>query len=160
MGSGKTSVGQRLAALLARPFVDIDEEIEKSEGMPVSRIFARHGEPYFRALERKELARLNESGSMVIAVGGGAYCDAENRRAMDAAGITVWLDAPLDLIIARCGEIPDSRPLFGCREEMARLLEARRPSYALARHHIHAGDACVEELARRILDLLKASDEI
>ena len=72
MGAGKSSIGRRLAARLTIPFVDADTEIESAAGMTIPEIFAKHGEPYFRAGEARVIARLLEQGPQVLATGGGA----------------------------------------------------------------------------------------
>ena len=81
MGSGKSSIGRRLAARLAVPFVDADSEIEQAAGMTIAEIFERHGEPYFRAGEARVIARLLEHGPQVLATGGGAFMNPETRAA-------------------------------------------------------------------------------
>src|SRR3569833_1306745 len=76
MGAGKSSVGRRLATRLGLSFIDADTEIETAAGMTIPEIFARHGEPYFRAGEARGIARLLEQGPQVLATGGGAVMDA------------------------------------------------------------------------------------
>ena len=103
MGCGKSAIGRRLAARLALPFVDADEEIEKAAGKSIEDIFTDHGEPYFRDGERKVLARLLRSGPQVLATGGGAFMNDETRAAIAALGISVWLKAELALLVRRVG---------------------------------------------------------
>ena len=79
MGAGKSSVGRRLASRLGVPFADADGEIEQAAGMTIPEIFAKHGEPYFRAGEARVIARLLEGGPQVLATGGGALMDADTR---------------------------------------------------------------------------------
>ena len=86
MGCGKSAIGRRLAAKLALPFVDADEEIEKAAGKSIEDIFADHGEPYFREGERKVLSRLLRSGPQVLATGGGAFMNEETRAAIAEHG--------------------------------------------------------------------------
>src|SRR4051812_8462078 len=74
MGSGKSTVGKRLAARLDRPFVDLDERIETEAGRSIGDIFERDGEPAFRALESRVLARVADGPDAVVATGGGAPC--------------------------------------------------------------------------------------
>ena len=93
MGSGKTSIGRRLAARLDLPFVDSDTEIELAAGMTITEIFDRHGEPYFRDGERRVIARLLSEGPCVLATGGGAFMDERTRAAIAASAISVWLRA-------------------------------------------------------------------
>lgn len=136
MGVGKTSVGKRLAAALHCRFIDADEEIEKAARMPIPEIFDTYGEAYFRDGERRVIARLMEEagGSMVIATGGGAFCNEETRALILDKAIAVWLDSDLDTLVERTAR-KDNRPLLkqgNPREVLARLREERRPAYAQA----------------------------
>lgn len=147
MGVGKSSVGKRLAALLDCPFVDADEEIEHSAQMTIPEIFETFGEPYFRDGERRVIARLiNESagkpgGRIVIATGGGAFCNAETRALILDKAITVWLDSEIETLIERTAR-KDNRPLLkdgDPREILARLRSEREPHYAQAPIHVLSG---------------------
>src|SRR6478752_4069486 len=89
MGAGKSTVGRELSLKLRCPFLDLDTEIERAEGMPVREIFSRFGEPRFRQLEREHLGRLSVAEGAVIALGGGAYVDAENRKVVNESGVAV-----------------------------------------------------------------------
>lgn len=151
MGSGKTSVGRRLAELLGWTFLDLDEEIEKREGKSITEIFRLWGEEHFRSLEREELERECQKRRTVIALGGGTFCNAENRESTTCTGISIWLDAPIELLTARCGACPGSRPLYAGKDEMAMLLARRLPDYAQAQVRVPVGNLDVDELAREIL---------
>lgn len=134
MGAGKSSVGRRLAKALDLPFVDADTEIEKAAGMSIPDIFATHGEPEFRAGERRVVARLLENGASVIATGGGAFMDEGTREKVRTHGISVWLKAEVDVLLKRVRK-RGGRPLLktGDPEQVLRDLLARRePVYALA----------------------------
>src|SRR5579885_3181235 len=111
MGAGKTSVGRRLAARLGVPFRDADHEIEAAAGLSVAEIFERFGETYFRDGERKVIARLLEDPPHVLAAGGGAYMDDVTRAAMAKSAFTIWLKAPVGLLLARVKK-RDTRPLL------------------------------------------------
>src|SRR5215470_12923754 len=91
MGAGKTTVGRCLARKLGWKFIDLDEEIEKREGRPIPEIFRDAGQSHFRNLERLCLKDLSASRKTVIALGGGAYMDPENREVAEKTGLTVWL---------------------------------------------------------------------
>ena len=110
MGAGKSSVGRRLAARLGIPFVDADAEIENAAGMTIPEIFAKHGEPYFRAGEARVIARLLDSGPQVLATGGGAFMNQDTRDLIRDKGISVWLKADLDVLLKRIKRRSD-RPL-------------------------------------------------
>jgi shikimate kinase len=134
MGAGKTSVGRRLAARLRAPFADSDAEIERAADMAVSEIFARFGEPYFRAGERRVIERLLAEPAMVLATGGGAFIEAATRAAIHARATSVWLRADLDLLWDRVRDRP-GRPLLATADPRAVLADLdarRRPVYALA----------------------------
>src|SRR5580658_10604397 len=96
MGVGKSSIGRRLAARLAVPFVDADSEIEKAAGMSIPDIFARHGEVDFRSGEARVIARLLDGGPQVLATGGGAVMNADTRAAIKAKAVSIWLSAEFD----------------------------------------------------------------
>jgi shikimate kinase len=155
MGSGKSTVGLLLAEELGWDFVDLDTIIEQQEGMPIARIFADRGEPAFRQLEHdalREQTRAAERGKpRVVAVGGGAYAQERNRTLLEPMGTVVWLDAPIDVLLARIAH-ETHRPLAQDPVKFAELYEARRDSYALADFRVDAtGKASA--VAARILGL-------
>jgi shikimate kinase len=114
MGAGKTTVGRRCAEELGRPFVDTDDLVVATAGASVPEIFAAEGETAFRARERAALANVVASPEpLVIACGGGAMVDAENRRAVRDAGFVVWLAcAPAELAARVESDGTESRPLL------------------------------------------------
>ena len=128
MGAGKSSVGRRLAARLGIRFVDADAEIESAAGMTIAEIFAKHGEPNFRAGEKRVIARLLDNGPQVLATGGGSIMDQNTRDLIHIKGISVWLKADLDVLMKRTRRRND-RPLA---EKIQDLLPLREPVYALS----------------------------
>jgi len=155
MGVGKTSVGRCLATLLEWPFIDLDQEIEKQSGKSIRDIFRQDGEAHFRGVEQDELKRVSAWAPHVIAIGGGAFCNADNRRIIESTGKSIWLAAPLDVIVSRCrGDA--SRPLFTTRSEMEVLLERRLPFYKKAAIRIDVADLTIEGAAKQILQELKS----
>ena len=162
MGAGKTSVGRRLAATLATPFVDSDEEVERAARMTIPEIFAQYGEPEFRDGERRVISRLLERGPQIIATGGGAWMNALTREAIRERGATVcWLRAELDTLLGRVMKKGGAaRPLLAVgdpRKTLADLMEQRYPVYAEADVTVdsHAGERH-EAVVARILDALAA----
>lgn len=140
MGVGKSSVGKRLATLLDVPFVDADDEIERSAQMTIPEIFATYGESYFRDGERRVISRLLGTGveRAVIATGGGAFCNAETRDLILGNAIAVWLDSEVETLVDRTAR-KDNRPLLqggDPREILGRLRDERRPHYAQAPIHV------------------------
>jgi shikimate kinase len=155
MGAGKTSVGRALAKRLDWRFADIDELIEARERLAVAEIFSRHGEPYFREAERAVLGGQTHTRHAVVATGGGTFVDALNRAAIKADGAVVWLDVPLDRLIAR---IPQDgrRPLANDRTNFERLFHLRRSAYEQAHLRLDAGRAAVQSLVDQLVDWLEA----
>jgi shikimate kinase len=134
MGAGKSSIGRRLAAKLGVPFRDADVEIEAAAGCSVSEIFERFGEAEFRKGERRVIGRLLGAESLVLATGGGAFINEETRAEIKAHGFSIWLKAPLELLVSRVRR-RETRPLLkdgDPHEIMARLLAEREPIYAQA----------------------------
>lgn len=160
MGAGKTTVGAACAAHLGRPLVDTDELVEATTGQTISEIFAGAGERAFRDLERRAVAGACASPEpLVIACGGGAVLDPENRRAIRAAGLVVWLRATSPVLAARVRDTAGTRPLLATQdpeEELERLAEARRATYESAAHVSVDTDARdVEEVVDAILEELE-----
>ena len=156
MGVGKSTVGRKLATLLHLDFRDADDEIEEAAQMTVSEIFERFGEDYFRAGERRVIARLLDAGPSVIATGGGAFVQADTRELILERGIAVWLDADVDTLVDRVGR-KDTRPLLrdgDPREIVARLKAEREPAYALAPIHVASGGGRHGDTVTRIVQEL------
>ena len=101
MGAGKSSVGRKLAARLAMPFVDADTEIEAAAGMTIPEIFEVRGEAEFRSGEARVIARLLDGGPQVLATGGGAYMNPETRGMIGRKGVSIWLKAEFDILMRR-----------------------------------------------------------
>jgi len=161
MGVGKSTVGRRLAKRLGLSFVDSDSAIEDAAGYTPAEIFERYGEEDFRDGERRLVARLIEGEVRVIATGGGAYVDPRTRQLLNERAITVWLDAPVDVLTERTSRRDTRAQLRNGdpKDTLARLSEERRPSYEEAHIHVKSGegahrevvDAIVEALERHIL---------
>jgi shikimate kinase / 3-dehydroquinate synthase len=153
MGAGKTSVGKRLAAKLGLPFVDADAEIEAGAQLTISEIFERFGEAYFREGERKVIARLLNSGPLVLATGGGAFMNVTTRENIAAHGLSIWLKPSFDVLFARVRK-KSNRPLLRTadpEQTLRQLLEERSPTYALADLTIESVDAAHDSVVDAIL---------
>jgi shikimate kinase len=155
MAAGKTSLARALARRLGWQAVDIDDIIEKRERMPIAEIFARHGEAYFRTVERAVLMDHVPARHLVVATGGGTFVDPSNRAAINADGVSFWLDVPLDRIIDRV-PADGRRPLAADRVEFERLYHLRRLAYQQAQVRLDAGRATVDALVEQILDWLQS----
>ena len=150
MGAGKSSIGRRLSARLGIPFVDADTEIESAAGMTIPEIFAKHGEPYFRAGEARVIARLLDGKPGVLATGGGAVMDPHTRDLIAEKGVSVWLNADVDVLIKRTKRRSD-RPLV---DRIKDLLPPREPFYAQSNIIIHSRDEPHDTIVDEIINAL------
>lgn len=155
MAAGKSTLAQALAKRLGWQAVDIDDLIEQRERLSISEIFAQRGEPYFRAVERGVLFEQLAPRHVVVATGGGTFVDPQNRAVINADGVSVWLDVPLQRVIDR---LPSGgrRPLAADRAGFERLYHSRRAAYEHAHVRLDAGRASVDALVEQLVDWLEA----
>lgn len=160
MGSGKSSVGRELARRFGAPFVDVDERIESAAGSPIRDLFAREGEPAFREREKAALREALSVKGCVIATGGGAFSDEENRALLRSYAPVVYLEAAVETLLARlAGDL--GRPLLrgGDREEVVRELLSRRiPGYRTADLTVRTDGRTVEEVAGQVADWIDRAE--
>lgn len=132
MGAGKSTVGKRLAEVRGMDFVDSDVEVEARTGVDIAYIFEKEGEAGFRKRERAALAELTQRNGIVLATGGGAILDAENRQNLSARGFVVYLHASIEQQVHRTART-DNRPLLQAaidrRDTLQKLFEIRDPLY-------------------------------
>ena len=133
----------------------IEHKLQRCERLTVAEIFARHGEAYFRAAERSVLVDLLPSRHAVVATGGGTFADPANRAAINRDGVSVWIDVPLDRLIARL-PVDGRRPLAADRVEFERLYHARRAAYEQAHMRLDSGRASIDALVEQLVDWLEA----
>jgi shikimate kinase len=156
MGVGKSTVGRRLARRLGLSFVDSDAEIEGASGLSAAEVFERYGEHDFRDGERRLVARLIEGDVRVIATGGGAYVDPRTRELLNERAITVWLDAPVEILTERTSR-RDTRAQLRNGDPKAtleRLANERRHSYEQAHIHVKSGAGAHKDVVDAILRAL------
>jgi shikimate kinase len=157
MGVGKSTVGRRLARRLGLQFIDSDAAIEDAAGLSPAEVFERYGERDFRDGERRLVARLVDEGDVrVIATGGGAYVDPRTRELLNERSITIWLDAPVDILAERTSR-RDTRAQLRNGDPKAtleRLAEERRTSYEQAHIHVKSGAGAHKEVVEAILRAL------
>jgi shikimate kinase len=149
-------VARLLAARLKCSAIELDDEIEKKEGMKITDIFADKGEPYFRAVEKQALQATAVSPARVVSCGGGVVLDPENIRFMEKTGVLVCLDAPAQAIHERTRH-HKHRPLLNVADPLAKIrqmLEKRQPYYAQIKNHVDSAHATPEEVAATIVSLL------
>ena len=158
MGSGKTSVGKRLSIKLRREFIDMDDFIEKREGMTINEIFAKKGESYFRELEKEICKRYGERSDKVIATGGGVIKNPENMKNLKKNGIVCYLKASPEKIADNL-KTDNTRPLLNVEnklEKINELLAQREASYLkYADYILDVSHIDPEESCSRIMEELK-----
>ncbi len=163
MGAGKTAVGRVLAQRLGVDFLDSDVEIEKAANMTIAEIFQRDGEAFFRARESEVIDRLLDARPVILSVGGGAFLAAHNRELISRRGVSVWLDADLDLLWSRV-KGKNTRPLLRTahpRETLRALMQARVPLYALADLRVEAQSSyTIDDMAARVEAALAARTDV
>lgn len=158
MGSGKTSIGKKLANHLEYTFVDIDESIEEKEGKSITELFEIWGEEEFRKQEHLHLKKLVNDHNVVISTGGGLACYHDNMSLMNQAGDTLFLSADSSFLASRLKSGKLSRPIIAhlSDEELPvfidGLLQERTPFYLQAKHVIPSKDLKVSD----VLDLFKS----
>ena len=163
MGSGKTAVGKALALRLGVPFLDSDAEIERAAHATIPEIFARDGEPFFRDREAEVIGRLLNGPASVISTGGGAFMAERNRQAIAAHGVSLWLDAALDVLWDRVRH-KENRPLLRTanpRETLAQLYQVRVPMYRLAMLRVEVeASFSIDDTAARAIAVLRATPDV
>ena len=160
MGAGKTKIGRRLAVRLNLPFFDSDNEIEAAAGETIEEIFRNRGESVFRDGERRVIARLLAQPVHVLATGGGAFMDPLTRALIVQRGVSVWLRADLEILVARVAR-RDNRPLLQRQDPrtiLAELIERRHPIYAEADVVIDSGEGPLELTTTRVIAALASSE--
>lgn len=156
MGTGKTAVGKELAKKLKMKFIDIDDIIEKREGMEISDIFEQKGEPYFRDVEKKVAREVSKQSNLVIAAGGGVVINEENVKNLKSNGIMICLNASPDKILERTKRYTH-RPLLNVPEPSKRvweLLAKRAQYYARADYQIDTTNLTIDEVVQKILKII------
>jgi shikimate kinase len=156
MGSGKTTVGQLVAATLGWDYRDSDADVEAATGLTVPELFARDGEAAFREAEAEALSlACAASTPTVVSVAGGAVLSSANRQLIKASGTVIWLRARPETLASRVGD-GQGRPLLG-QDPAAALTElnaVRRPRYEeVADHTIDVDDMTASEVAAQIVQL-------
>lgn len=171
MGAGKTSVGWQLSRLIGFGYVDVDRTIELKEKKAITTIFESRGEPYFRALEKAEIEKLQNLRSHVVSVGGGALMDASNWDILNRIGATVWLNPPAGEIARRMlADVTQlkTRPLLAdvlelptpqeriktLTERLTAIVGMRSDGYRKARLTVADTFSTPESTARLVRDLL------
>ena len=153
MGAGKSAIGRIVAQQLGLPFVDTDTEIERVSRMTISELFAAYGEEEFRALETRVIKRLLRTGPRVVSTGGGAFINEKTRKQIERGGLSIWLNADLEVLWERVNK-RDHRPLLKTenpKQTLKELMDKRYPIYALADITVLSRDVRKEVIANEVL---------
>jgi shikimate kinase len=163
MGCGKTAVGRAVATKLNTDFLDSDQEIVEAAAMSIAEIFERDGEGFFRDRETEVIRRLLESRVGVLSTGGGAFMSQKNREMISEFGVSVWLDADLEILWNRVKH-KDTRPLLRTANPKATLTEiynTRVPLYGLADLSVQAKpDYAIGDMANAVIAALKTRPDV
>jgi shikimate kinase len=160
MAVGKSAVGRNLAKKLRRRFVDLDRVIEKTAGMKISEIFAQKGEPYFRQLEKKTLAKILQGEEQVIATGGGVIMDDDSLMLLRDRALVIGLTASVDVLLTRAGS-SSKRPLLkevNRKERVEELLMQRGSRYAQAHITIDTSELTVDQVVEKIIQFIASNN--
>jgi shikimate kinase len=162
MGAGKSTIGKYLAKALARDFFDVDAEIEKIAGKSIADIFAQEGEAGFRLREKTVMQALMQKPSSIIATGGGAWMQPEIQNLIRTSGISIWLNASLETLLAHVKKDGDTRPLLtqkNQRDILQKLIDQRYVEYAKADITINTdaktAQAITKNLQQALIDFAK-----
>lgn len=160
MGSGKSSVGRVLAHRFGAPFIDVDERIERAAGCAIRELFAREGEPAFRAREKSALREALSVKGCVVATGGGAFADEGNRDLLRSYAPVVYLEAGVETLLERLtGDAGRPLLLGGEPEEIVRELLSRRiPGYREADFTVRTDGRTVEEVAAEVAGWIERTE--
>ncbi len=157
--SGKSTLGKRIADALHYHFADTDKLIVREEGRSIADIFAQQGEAYFRDAERRILRTIRPGQSLVVSTGGGMPCFHDNMAHINATGVSIFLDVPVETLVARMlAHQADDRPLYRQADpELLTTLQQRYhdrlPFYSQA-HITVTGETDEEEVLRRVGEYL------
>ena len=161
-GSGKSTVGSKLAARLKLKFVDIDDLIEEGQGVPISDIVKSHGWGHFRKLERSTIEEISKEDRLIIAPGGGAVLDTDNINALRKNGFIIWLKADKQTLLKRLNQdlgTSSRRPTLtgkGVSEELKEVLSLRESIYdRVSEIQIDTSMIDAETVVENILSVLK-----
>jgi shikimate kinase len=161
MGSGKSTIAPLLAERLKRPVIEVDQIIEKLEGMPIGEIFIAKGEAYFRRVEGALIGELLQHPPSVLSLGGGAFQWEATRELLLAQTAVFYLSAKVDVLLSRLQSATATRPLLSTpgidlQETITALLERRGAYYGMAHYRVETDSSSPEDVTRAILTLREA----
>tara|TARA_Y100000588_G_scaffold392796_1_gene506015 strand:- start:646 stop:1116 length:471 start_codon:yes stop_codon:yes gene_type:complete len=149
MGSGKTTIGRKLAMHVGKDFLDLDRMIESRENRTINKIFSEAGENYFRHIERVVLKDLAKKTDTVIATGGGTFVDIDNRQLIETSGSSIWLNLSFEETLKRLTK-STHRPLAADQTRLKELFQERISAYQHADLRIDANGKTIKHLVSEI----------
>ena len=155
MGTGKSTVGKIVADRLGREFIEMDQLIEKIDGLKITDIFAQKGEKYFRKLEKKVLRDISDKFGRIVSCGGGIMINKDNVGMLKASGKIICLEASPSVIYARTKNYSE-RPLLNTadpQKKILELLELRKPFYKQANFFVDTNNLMPDEIAGKIVSI-------
>ena len=154
MGSGKTTIGKSLSQRLNMVFADIDDIIEKKNGLTISEIFEQRGEKAFRAEEEEESIKNLKKTNIVIALGGGAFINKKIRDAIKKNSVSIWLDLDVEMLYKRI-KVNKKRPLLknASKEELKKIYIDRRETYSTANFKIECNFKNKDQITHEIAQI-------
>lgn len=157
MGCGKTTVGKILAEKMKLPFFDSDDYIEKSENMTVAEIFEKHGESYFRMIEKKCIKEIVKKGNCVLSLGGGALKDAETAQFLKKNAKIVFINTSFEMIKKNISKSKNKRPIVlkSTEKELQKLYNLRFDTYKEICSFEVSGNVSAKGVAKNICNNLK-----
>jgi len=164
MGSGKSTVGRKLATELNWNFIDLDNIVEEQEGLPIPVIFKSHGESYFREAESRALKSVSNRSGLVVACGGGTPCSTENMAEIKESGIVVYLNMTVKALVSRLEKSKTIRPLLASKGKedlettVEKLFKERTPWYEQADIIAESLNADIEKIAMQLAARIKESE--
>ncbi len=158
MGTGKSTIGIKLAERLKMQFIDMDREIEKLTGMSIPMLFKKHGEIRFRSEEQLMSQKLGRRNNLVIATGGGVVLNKENVESLKRSGILICLDADPRVILARVNRKKGTRPLLKKNlaiDDIEKMLNDREEYYSLADYRVDTSAKEMDKIVQEIIQIIK-----
>ena len=166
MGSGKSKFGRQIASILKFNFYDIDHIIEKEFKMTIKELFQKHGEVFFRKIEKKTISNLifkinNNKEKVIISLGGGGFDNEESRKLLLSNTNVIWLNTPVDVLVQRVGD-GSKRPMIRgrTRDSIIKLLKIRTKHYSLCHNQINTDKLNQNQITEKLINLISHQNNI